>query len=231
MSAHTEMRTLAAGRQGAERRARRHHPRGQDRASTTFAGKSRCWSACSEACIAPSAGGISPPRRSSIRRLREKGVESLTVVNTPIERARLYFRYHPMPNLLAAADPERTSHRAFGLPNLEFTENETAWPYKVSMARAEACGSIFQASFRPDRSDRGGRNPRQEGRLRNDRSRPADAGHGPWPTRRPIPAGPARHRPLELHRSSGRRAIHVRRAEPRGTDVGGVPSLAIARKT
>jgi peroxiredoxin len=64
--------------------------------------------------------------------LREMGVESLTVVNTPIERARLYFRFHPMPNLLAAADPERTSHRAFGLPNLEFTETETAWPYKVS---------------------------------------------------------------------------------------------------
>jgi peroxiredoxin len=68
--------------------------------------------------------------------LRDQGVESLTVVNTPIERARLYFRYHPMPTLLAAADPERTSHRAFGLPNLEFTENETAWPYKVSMAQA-----------------------------------------------------------------------------------------------
>ena len=66
--------------------------------------------------------------------LREKGVESLTVVNTPIERARLYFRYHPMPELLAAADPERASHRAFGLPNLEFTENETSWPHKVSMA-------------------------------------------------------------------------------------------------
>ncbi|WP_293811355.1 peroxiredoxin-like family protein [uncultured Bosea sp.] len=66
--------------------------------------------------------------------LRAKGVESLTVVNTPIERARLYFRYHPIPNLLAASDPGRTSHRAFGLPNLEFTENETAWPHKVSMA-------------------------------------------------------------------------------------------------
>ncbi|MCF6110583.1 peroxiredoxin-like family protein [Mesorhizobium muleiense] len=66
--------------------------------------------------------------------LREKGVESLTVVNTPIERARLYFRYHPIPNLLAASDPERASHRAFGLPNLEFTQNETNWPYKVSMA-------------------------------------------------------------------------------------------------
>jgi peroxiredoxin len=69
--------------------------------------------------------------------LREQGVESLTVVNTPIERARLYLRYHPLP-LLAAADPERTSHRAFGLPNLEFTENETAWPYKVSMAQASS---------------------------------------------------------------------------------------------
>jgi peroxiredoxin len=69
--------------------------------------------------------------------LREKGVESLTVVNTPIERARLYLRYHPMPNLLAASDPERASHRAFGLPNLEFTQNETNWPYKVSMAAAK----------------------------------------------------------------------------------------------
>jgi peroxiredoxin len=65
--------------------------------------------------------------------LREKGVESLTVVNTPIERARLYFRYHPMPDLLAASDPDRTSYRAFGLPNLEFTESETEWPHKVSM--------------------------------------------------------------------------------------------------
>jgi peroxiredoxin len=65
--------------------------------------------------------------------LREKGVESLVVVNTPIERAKLYFRYHPLPNLLAASDPERASHRAFGLPTLEFTESETDWPRKVGM--------------------------------------------------------------------------------------------------
>jgi peroxiredoxin len=65
--------------------------------------------------------------------LREKGVESLAVVNTPIERARLYFRYHPMPNLFAASDPERVSHRAFGLPILEFTENETEWPHKMGL--------------------------------------------------------------------------------------------------
>ncbi|TCA10978.1 peroxiredoxin-like family protein [Rhizobium leguminosarum] len=65
--------------------------------------------------------------------LQEKGIDSLTIVNTPIERARLYFRYHPLPNLLAASDPERVSHRAFGLPNLQFTEDENEWPRKVSM--------------------------------------------------------------------------------------------------
>ena len=65
--------------------------------------------------------------------LQEKGIDSLTVVNTPIERARLYFRYHPLPNLLAASDPERVSHRAFGLPNIQFTEAENNWPHKVSM--------------------------------------------------------------------------------------------------
>jgi peroxiredoxin len=66
--------------------------------------------------------------------LREKGVECLTVVNTPIERARLYFRYHPLPNLLAASDPDRISHRAFGLPTLAFTESETEWPRKMAMS-------------------------------------------------------------------------------------------------
>jgi peroxiredoxin len=49
------------------------------------------------------------------RTLREKGVEYLAVVNTPSERARLFFRHHPMPHLLAACDPERISHQAFGL--------------------------------------------------------------------------------------------------------------------
>src|SRR3954452_20444611 len=55
------------------------------------------------------------------RSLREKGVECLAIVNTPLDRARLYFRYHPMPDLLAASDPERISHRAFGLRNLDIT--------------------------------------------------------------------------------------------------------------
>ncbi|MBB4480064.1 peroxiredoxin-like family protein [Rhizobium etli] len=50
--------------------------------------------------------------------LREKGVQSLAVVNTPVERARLYFRYHPIPDLLAASDPVKASHRAFGLQEI-----------------------------------------------------------------------------------------------------------------
>jgi len=56
------------------------------------------------------------------RQLREKGVECVSVVNTPIERARRYFQYHPMPDLIAAADPERRSHRAFGLRSAEAAE-------------------------------------------------------------------------------------------------------------
>ena len=66
------------------------------------------------------------------RILREKGVESLAVVNTPLDRARLYFRFHPMPNLLAASDPARESHRAFGLPNVVFGSDKTVWPLRIA---------------------------------------------------------------------------------------------------
>ena len=60
------------------------------------------------------------------RQLREKGVECVSVVNTPIERARRYFQYHPMPDLIAAADPERRSHRAFGLRSMDADETPGA---------------------------------------------------------------------------------------------------------
>jgi hypothetical protein len=35
--------------------------------------------------------------------------------------------------MLAAADPERASHRTFGLPNLEFTKDESDWHRKVTI--------------------------------------------------------------------------------------------------
>ena len=146
--------------------------------------------------------------------LREQGVESLTVVNTPIERARLYLRYHPLP-LLAAADPERTSHRAFGLPNLEFTENETAWPYKVSMAQASSMqvdlpGELpgpmdpMAAAEILDKKD-GYEVTEADQQMIGDRSRPA---------RRPIPARSPRHRSLEFHRGPGGWATTCSRGPP-----------------
>ena len=47
--------------------------------------------------------------------LKEQGVETLCVVATPPENARLYFKYRPM-RLRLAADPELTTHRAYGVP-------------------------------------------------------------------------------------------------------------------
>jgi peroxiredoxin len=46
--------------------------------------------------------------------LKASGVESLGVA-TPPENARLYFRFRPT-RLRLAADPELTTHRAYGVP-------------------------------------------------------------------------------------------------------------------
>ena len=48
-------------------------------------------------------------------RLKAAGVESLGVVATTPENARLYFKFRPT-KLRLAADPELTIHRAYGLP-------------------------------------------------------------------------------------------------------------------
>ncbi len=47
--------------------------------------------------------------------LRENGVETLCVVATPPENARLYFKYRPT-KLRLATDPELGIHRAYGVP-------------------------------------------------------------------------------------------------------------------
>jgi peroxiredoxin len=48
-------------------------------------------------------------------KLKPLGVESLGIVATPPENARLYFRFRPT-RLRLAADPELTTHRAYRLP-------------------------------------------------------------------------------------------------------------------
>ncbi|CAN7241500.1 redoxin domain-containing protein [Variovorax sp. LjRoot130] len=73
--------------------------------------------------------------------LRAIGVETLAVINTPLERARLYFRYHPTPIMLLS-DPDCRTHQAFGVPHIEFlpegSSERSEWPSRASMAEFEA---------------------------------------------------------------------------------------------
>lgn len=54
-------------------------------------------------------------------KLRAADVETLAVVATPASRARLYFRFHQA-TIALGADPDLTTHRAFGLPGVPLTQ-------------------------------------------------------------------------------------------------------------
>ena len=56
------------------------------------------------------------------QKLEPLGVETLGVVATDAERARLYFRFR-RPRMPMGADPDLTTHRAFGLPNAPLPPN------------------------------------------------------------------------------------------------------------
>ncbi|HXD05740.1 MAG TPA: redoxin domain-containing protein [Burkholderiaceae bacterium] len=67
------------------------------------------------------------------------GVDTVAVVNTPLERARLYFRYHPT-TIVLAADPDVRTHHAFGLAEAKVLPddadpNDVHWPETTTMAR------------------------------------------------------------------------------------------------
>ena len=73
-------------------------------------------------------------------KLKVMGVETMAVVNTPLERARLYFKYRPA-RVLLAADPEAATHRAFGVPAgvLVEDESEASWSLgTVTMGQMQA---------------------------------------------------------------------------------------------
>lgn len=53
-------------------------------------------------------------------KLRALGVEVLAIVATKPERARLYYRFRPV-GVPVAADPDLTTHRAYGVPNRAMT--------------------------------------------------------------------------------------------------------------
>jgi len=53
-------------------------------------------------------------------KLKPIGVESLAVVGTELDNARLYFRFRPT-KLMLGADPQLTTHRSYGVPRPEPT--------------------------------------------------------------------------------------------------------------
>ena len=53
-------------------------------------------------------------------KLKEAGVQTLAVVATGAERARLFFRFRPV-RFPVGADPDLITHRAYGLPQLAVT--------------------------------------------------------------------------------------------------------------
>jgi peroxiredoxin len=54
------------------------------------------------------------------QKLQPLGVEVLAVVATKAERARLYYKFRPV-GVPVAADPDLTTHRAFGVPHQPLT--------------------------------------------------------------------------------------------------------------
>lgn len=73
-------------------------------------------------------------------KLKGVGVETMAVVNTPLERARLYFKYRPA-RVLLTADPEAATHRSFGVPAGTLVENESeaSWAQgKVTMGQLQS---------------------------------------------------------------------------------------------
>lgn len=75
-------------------------------------------------------------------KLKAMGVETVAVVNTPLERARLFFKYRPT-RVILTADPEAATHRSFGIPEGVPVEDET----QASWARGTFTMAQLQANL------------------------------------------------------------------------------------
>ena len=75
--------------------------------------------------------------------LAREGVDTIAIVNTQLERARLYFQYRPT-QVVLAVDPDVRTHHAFGLFEAKVLPDDTDpsdlhWPETTSIAHfAEA---------------------------------------------------------------------------------------------
>jgi hypothetical protein len=82
------------------------------------------------------------PLGASHEKLQQEGVETMAVVISPAQRARLYFRYHPM-RISLAADETASIHRAFGVPRFEVVPDNgnlsaVEWPYQATVSQVES---------------------------------------------------------------------------------------------
>lgn len=69
-------------------------------------------------------------------KLQAAGVQVISVINTPVDRARLYFKHHRVRSLLAA-DADATAHRAFGVPAFAIAPGPSQWPARIAMEDIE----------------------------------------------------------------------------------------------
>jgi peroxiredoxin len=115
-------------------------------------------------------------------KLKAVGVESLAVVATPPENARLYFKFRPT-RVRLASDPELSTHRAYGIPRppvgpelMEALASTRINPYGLlpqPLPVIEAAGAVGRldgyAETRTDQADMERQWPQLKGQFLIDR--------------------------------------------------------------
>jgi hypothetical protein len=74
---------------------------------------------------------------STSERLKSLGVESLAIVGTELDNARLYFKFRPT-RMALGADPHLTTHRSYGVPRPELTPELMQMMARIYINRPES---------------------------------------------------------------------------------------------
>ena len=141
--------------------------------------------------------------------LNAVGIETLAVINTPVERARLYFRHRPTPVTLFS-DPDCLTHRAFGVPHAVFLPDGSP-EQSLDRAVSRHPGAIRAARINPTGELPAPTQPMEANIVLNAldgfRMEAADdaiLGVPPDANGRAFPGRRRRHRPLGADRGPGR---------------------------
>ena len=82
--------------------------------------------------------------------LSAAGIETLAVINTPVDRARLYARHRPTPVTLLS-DPDCLTHQAFGVPHARLPARRQHRAGAVALQ--DHHGAVHGGAHQPDRRD------------------------------------------------------------------------------